>query len=80
MIQPTSRQRTSHLKALRVAADRAQRLGLMVHAGHGLDYRNVGPVARIPGLGELNIGFSIIGCAAFIGLPQAVRRMKALMR
>ena len=76
----TTRQRTLRLTALRAAAAQAQRLGLMVHAGHGLDYRNVGPVARIPGLGELNIGFSIIGCAAFVGLPQAVRRMKALMR
>ena len=76
----TPRQRRSRLEALRIAAGHAQRLGLTVHAGHGLNYHNVKEVARIPGLGELNIGFSIIGCAAFIGLPQAVRRMKALIR
>ena len=76
----TPRQRALRLKALRVAADYAQRLGLAVHAGHGLDYRNVQSVACIPGLGELNIGFSIISRAVFIGLPRAVREMKALLR
>ncbi len=76
----TVAQRRRRLAALRMAARHAQQLGLAVHAGHGLDYDNVRPVARIPGLGELNIGFAIIGRAAFVGLAQAVREMKALMQ
>jgi pyridoxine 5-phosphate synthase len=53
--------------------------GLICHAGHGLNYFNVRPVAEIPGLAELNIGHSIISRAVFVGLPQAIREMKALI-
>ncbi len=67
------------LDRLREACREAQSQGLTVHAGHGLDYHNVQPVAAIPGIVELNIGYAIIGRALFTGLAQAVREMKALM-
>jgi pyridoxine 5-phosphate synthase len=54
------------------------KLEMHLHAGHGLDYRNVQRIARIPGMEELNIGFSIISRAVFVGLPQAVKEMKDL--
>jgi pyridoxine 5-phosphate synthase len=57
----------------------AHSLGLEVHAGHGLTYDNVGPVAAIPELVELNIGHFLIGEAVFVGLTAAVRQMRALM-
>jgi len=56
---------------------RAAKLGL--HAGHGLTYRNVVPVARLEGMGELNIGHSIVARAVLVGFTQAVREMKALI-
>ncbi len=58
----------------------AQRSGLMVNAGHGLNYRNVTPVAEIKGLWELNIGHSIIGRAVMVGFDRAVRDMLDLIR
>lgn len=62
------------------AAEAARKLGLTLNAGHGLDYDNVRPVAGIKGMNELNIGFSIIARSVFVGLPQAVKEMKALIR
>jgi pyridoxine 5-phosphate synthase len=67
------------LERLVTAARRAASLGLEVHAGHGLTYHNVQPVAAIPEIVELNIGHSIIARAIFTGLDAAVRDMKALM-
>jgi pyridoxine 5-phosphate synthase len=67
------------LERLRHAARQAGALGLTVHAGHGLDYHNVQPVAAIPEIVELNIGYSIVGRALFTGLGEAVREMKQLM-
>jgi pyridoxine 5-phosphate synthase len=67
------------LERLANAARRAESLGLEVHAGHGLTYNNVIPVAAIPEIVELNIGHCIIGRAIFSGLEAAVRDMKALM-
>lgn len=64
------------LDALRDAANLARQLGLHVHMGHGLDYANVGPIARLAGVEELNIGFSIVTRALFVGLERAVREMK----
>ena len=61
-------------------AARAASLGLRVHAGHGLDYRNVAPVCRIAPIEELNIGYSIICRAIFSGLDAAVREMRHLIR
>jgi pyridoxine 5-phosphate synthase len=55
-------------------------LGLRVNAGHGLTYRNVYPVASLPGMEELNIGHSIISRAVLVGIDQAIREMKSAMR
>jgi pyridoxine 5-phosphate synthase len=54
-------------------------LGLEIHAGHGLDYATVKPVARIPQIVELNIGHFLIGEAIFVGLEESVRTMRRLM-
>jgi len=54
--------------------------GLRLHAGHGLNYRNVGPIASLPDMAELNIGHAIVSRAVFIGLREAVREMKHLLR
>jgi pyridoxine 5-phosphate synthase len=67
------------LERLAVAARRAASLGLEVHAGHGLTYHNVIPVAAIAEIVELNIGHCIVARAIFCGLDKAVRDMKALM-
>ncbi len=67
------------LKELCVGSDHAAGLGLAVHAGHGLTYRNVGPVAAIPEIEELNIGHSIVSRAIFDGLGPAVREMRRLI-
>ena len=61
--------------AVRMAAGR----GLRVHAGHGLNYQNVGPIAAIAEVEELNIGHAIVAHAVFSGLAEAVREMKTLM-
>jgi pyridoxine 5-phosphate synthase len=75
--QPES---SATIDALRDSARRAADLGLAVHAGHGLTVKNVGPVARIAEIEELNIGHSIIGRALFIGLDRAVKEMHEAMR
>jgi pyridoxine 5-phosphate synthase len=73
-----SRQATE-LERLRSGARRAATLGLEVHAGHGLDYHNVQPVAAIDEVVELNIGHAIVARALFDGLAKAVHDMKVLM-
>ena len=67
------------LERVRAAAQRAAALGLIVHAGHGLNYHNVAPVAAIREIVELNIGHAIVAQALFDGFPAAVAKMKALM-
>jgi pyridoxine 5-phosphate synthase len=67
------------LERLRAAAVRAASLGLTVHAGHGLNYHNVAPVAAIAEIVELNIGHAIVAQALFDGFAGAVAKMKALM-
>lgn len=67
------------LEALRLAAAHAQRIGLHVHAGHGLNYQNVYAVAQIPQMQELNIGHSIVSRAVLVGMERAVREMKEAM-
>jgi len=67
------------LQQLEAAAAEAARLGLEVHAGHGIDYETVKPVAAIRQVVELNIGHFLIGEAIFIGLGPAIQRMRALM-
>ncbi|MBU6166883.1 MAG: pyridoxine 5'-phosphate synthase [Alphaproteobacteria bacterium] len=61
------------------AAQAGAALGLELHAGHGLTYDNVGPVAALPQLAELNIGHFLVGEAVFVGLDAAIRQMRALM-
>ncbi|MGY2802993.1 pyridoxine 5'-phosphate synthase [Thermostichus sp. MS-CIW-37] len=72
-------QRQVELDHLEKASQQALQLGLRVNAGHGLTYWNVGPVARIPGMEELNIGHSIISRAVLVGLDRAVREMRQAM-
>jgi pyridoxine 5-phosphate synthase len=67
------------LDRLKRAAAAGHALGLECHAGHGLDWQNVGPVAAIPELAELNIGHFLIGEAIFIGLEAAIAGMRAAM-
>jgi pyridoxine 5-phosphate synthase len=69
----------AELDRLRRMATLGARLGLEIHAGHGLTYDNVGPVAAIPELAELNIGHFLIGEAVFVGLAEAIRQMRARM-
>ncbi|MFQ5747543.1 MAG: pyridoxine 5'-phosphate synthase [Gemmatimonadota bacterium] len=71
--------RAERLERLREAADRAVESGLAVHAGHGLTYENVGPVASIPELEELNIGHSVVSRAVLVGMERAVSEMRALV-
>ncbi len=71
--------RADELRRLSDAAALAAKNGIEVHAGHGLTYANVGPVAAIPQVRELNIGHFLIGEALFLGLDESVRRMRAEM-
>lgn len=71
--------RQKELRTIVEAAKYAQRLGLEVHGGHGLNYDNVLPIARIPEMIELNIGHSVIARAVIVGIQQAVREMKKLL-
>jgi pyridoxine 5-phosphate synthase len=71
--------RDGELDRLRAAAALTTSLGLECHAGHGLTYDNVGPVAALPEVMELNIGHFIIGQAIFDGLPVVIGRMRKLM-
>lgn len=70
----------AELARLTKALDCGHESGLVVHAGHGLTYRNVQPIAAIPGWGEFNIGHSIVARAMFVGMRESVREMKRLLR
>jgi len=67
------------LETLKVCAIAAHKLGLVINAGHGLNYQNVSPVAHIDNMGELNIGHSIIARASLAGMESAVREMVSLI-
>ncbi|MEM6329202.1 MAG: pyridoxine 5'-phosphate synthase [Planctomycetota bacterium] len=69
----------AELEKLHAAVELVRAAGLTMHAGHGLTYRNVKPIAALPGMGELNIGHSIIARSIMVGLEQAVRDMKRLI-
>jgi pyridoxine 5-phosphate synthase len=71
--------RAIELKRITDAAALAAKNGIEVHAGHGLTYENVAPIAAIPQLRELNIGHFLIGEAIFVGLAESVRLMRAAM-
>lgn len=75
----TGATQSRELEKLTRAAETISKLKLKVHAGHGLTYANVQAIAKLPGMDELNIGFSIIGEALFTGLGPAVARMKNLI-
>jgi pyridoxine 5-phosphate synthase len=69
----------AELARLIQSATVGRELGLLINAGHGLDYRNVGPIAAIQEVEELSIGHSIIARAVLVGLERAVREMLAAM-
>ena len=71
--------RAAELDRIQAAAKQAAALGLECHAGHGLTFENVRPIAAIPEVVELNIGHFLIGEAVFLGLGDAVREMRRLM-
>jgi len=74
---------TAQLRELAAIADAVKlgnELGMTVHAGHGLNYINIIPLANMPGIEEFNIGHSIISRAVLVGLDRAVREMAALIR
>lgn len=72
-------QRLAHLEEVAMSAILARELGLEVHSGHGLNYDNVSDIAQLDAMECLNIGFSIIARAVFVGLPQALLEMKLLI-
>ena len=72
-------ERATELRRIADAAALAVKNGIEPHAGHGLTYDNVQPIAAIPQIAELNIGHYLIGEAIFTGLDPALRRMRALM-
>jgi pyridoxine 5-phosphate synthase len=72
-------ERATELETLRAGGALIRRLGLKLHAGHGLNYHNVRPVANIEGMAELNIGHSIVARAVMVGFERAVREMKQLL-
>ena len=71
--------RDAELARLTAAAREGAALGLEIHAGHGLTFDNVGPIAALPEVAELNIGHFLIGEAIFGGLDSTIKRMRALM-
>lgn len=73
-------EREEELERIRQAADLAASIGLAVHAGHGLTYKNVGPIAQVPHVEELNIGHNIVARAIFVGMERAVREMAEAIR
>ena len=69
----------AELKKIQAAGEAIRSLGMRFNAGHALNYFNVQPVARLPGVRELHIGHAIVSRAVFVGMREAVREMKALM-
>lgn len=77
---PDAAQRAEQLARIRTMAAAGAKLGLHVHAGHGLTYQNVSPVVEIDQIEELNIGHAIVARGLMLGIEQAVRDMVALVR
>jgi pyridoxine 5-phosphate synthase len=71
--------RAAQLQILKDGAIQAHELGLVVNAGHGINYTNIKEVITIPHLHELNIGHTIVSRALFVGIEQAVCEMKAFL-
>ena len=74
------RAREAAMRRIVDAGKLGRRLGLAVHAGHGLTYQNVGPIAALSEIGELNIGHSIVSRAVLVGMERAVREMAELLK
>ena len=70
----------TEVEKIRVAGKAIRDLGMRFNAGHALNYFNVQPVAALPGIRELHIGHAIVSRAVFVGMREAVREMKRLMR
>jgi pyridoxine 5-phosphate synthase len=77
---PESPAVVAELRAIRTAGEAVRALGMRFNAGHALNYFNVQPVAALPGVRELHIGHAIVARSVFVGLREAVRQMKALLR
>jgi len=75
-----AKQREAALRRIVDAARLGKRLGLLVHAGHGLTYQNVAPIAALSEVSELNIGHSIVSRAVLVGMERAVREMAELLK
>jgi pyridoxine 5-phosphate synthase len=75
----TGKPQEAELAKLVAAGKQIRKAGLALHAGHGLNYRNVRPIVTIEGMHELNIGHAIVARAVFVGLREAVREMKRLI-
>ena len=78
-LEDRSQLQLAELELLQAAGRQIVDAGMLLHAGHGLNYRNVQPVASIDQMAELNIGHYLIGEAVFTGLEPAIRRMRDLM-
>ncbi|NQU18302.1 MAG: pyridoxine 5'-phosphate synthase, partial [Candidatus Saganbacteria bacterium] len=76
----TAKKKDFELRKIGTATQQARLIGLRINAGHGIDYDNVGPILKVPGIEELNIGFSVIARAVFVGMKQAVEEMKEAIR
>lgn len=76
----TEKEIIKSLRQIKEGVKTATACGLTVHAGHGLNYKNIVPVAEIEGIDEFNIGHSIVSHAVFVGFPQAVRLMMELIK
>lgn len=76
----SARERSAQIERLRSAAALGRELGLAVHAGHGLTYENVTPVAALADCEELNIGHSVVSRAVLVGFERAVREMQEIVR
>lgn len=72
-------ERDKALDEIKEVAKYSHTLGMEIHAGHGLDYKNVRPIAEIPEISELSIGFSIVARSAIVGIDMAVREMVSLI-
>ena len=78
--QATGAERELALERLATAAAHAKSIGLRVNAGHGLDYENTTPVASIPEVEELNIGFAVVARSVFVGVSRAIGEMQNLIQ
>lgn len=74
-----AKKKNTQLRKIGTATQKARLIGLRINAGHGIDYENVKPILKIPGIEELNIGFSVIARAVFVGMRQAVKEMSDLL-